>query len=104
MQLKIVRFVPESNGRWGQLHARAVAERRGKVKTPKSVRWQSFGDPCHMRLVVPDRQRQFQRLLPYFKDAMSITNRYFTSLFRRRSNASLIWSIRIISMSHATPC
>lgn len=39
----------------------------------------------------------------YFRLAMSITNRYRTSLRIIRSYASLIWSIVISSISHAMP-
>jgi hypothetical protein len=43
-------------------------------------------------------------LLQPFSDAMSITKRYLTSLRSMRSYASLIYSIRIGSTSHATSC
>ena len=38
-----------------------------------------------------------------FSEAISITNRYFTSFLSIRVNASLIWSMLIISTSAVIP-
>ena len=97
MQLKIVRFVPESNGRRGQLNTGAVANR--KIKAPETVRWRSKP----REVAAPDRQRPIERCFllqgrhvddeAVFHVALEKTLERFVDL-----------SNPIVSMSQAMPC